>query len=235
MRTISFTAFKGGSGKTTALMAMASSLVERGQRVALIEGDDNEPLRVWRQYGLDLGTWDDRCQVYPATDLDRLDSAYERAEADRMDVALIDTRGGGSDLNQAIMMNSNLIVIPTGLSVMEIDEALSSLEYAANFMKSVQIEVPIGFLINRTPTNTLASGDREGLAVLGELPVFDCRLPERRIYKDFKGIGLLYPYHRMLMDMPGKRISATHTKVALMEVDLLTEELLGAMTLEEAA
>lgn len=235
MQTISFTAFKGGSGKTTALMAVASSLVERGMRVALMEADDNEPLKVWRQYALDLETWDDRCKVYPAADLDQLERAYEQAEGDRMEVVLVDTRGGGSDLNQAIMMNSNLIVIPTGLSVMEIDEALSSLEYAANFMKSVEIEVPIGFLINRIPTSTLAAGDRESLAVLGELPVFECRLPERRVYKDFKGVGLLHPYHRKLVGMPGKRISATHTKVALMEAEALTNELLGAMAAREAA
>lgn len=133
------------------------------------------------------------------------------------------------------MMNSDLIVIPTGLSVMEVDEALSSLEYAVKFMKSVRIDVPIGFLVNRLPTGNLASGDKEGLAVLGELPVFQSRLPERRVFKDFKGVGLLYPYHRKLMETPGKRISATHTKVALMEAEVLTDELLASMTVEEAA
>lgn len=235
MQTISFTAFKGGSGKTTALMAIASVLVARGKRVALMEADDNEPLKVWKKYGADLGTWDDLCKVYPATDLNSLNDAYERAESEGTDFALVDTRGGGSDLNQAVMMNSNLIVIPTSLSIMEIDEALSSLEYAGNFMKSTDLDVPIGLLINRISTGKLTTAEADSLRLLGELPVFENHLPDRRIFNEMKGVGLLHHYHRKLAQTPAKRILSTHTRVALNEAERITDEMLEAISVVELA
>ena len=51
MKLIAFTSFKGGSGKSTTLMAVASILAERGMKVACFEADDNEPLATWRGYG----------------------------------------------------------------------------------------------------------------------------------------------------------------------------------------
>ena len=45
--------------------------------------------------------------------------AVDHATADGCEIGLIDTRGGGSDLNQAILLNADVTVIPTSLSAME--------------------------------------------------------------------------------------------------------------------
>ena len=43
MKRIAFASFKGGAGKTTAVMAVTSSLIAKGKCVALIDADENTP------------------------------------------------------------------------------------------------------------------------------------------------------------------------------------------------
>ena len=230
MKLIAFTSFKGGSGKSTTLMAVASILAERGMKVACFEADDNEPLATWRDYGNEIGTWDEaKCAVYGALDLDEFEKSYEAAEKDGCQIGLIDTRGGGSDLNQAILMNASLIVIPTGLSVIEIDEALETLRYVVEFMKTMKIDRPVGLSLNRVPMGRLSKGEESSLDVLKDMPTFDAKIPARRIYSEIKGLGLLHLYHKRLTETPSKRIAAGHTEVALIEMRSFTDELLAAL------
>lgn len=233
MKLVAFTSFKGGSGKTTTLMAVAAMLAERGMKVACFEADDNEPLAVWERYGRQIDAWDDNCRIYAALDLDSFEEAYAAAEQDGCEIGLIDTRGGGSELNQAILMNAAMTIIPTSLSVIEIDEALQTMRYVAEFMKSVGIEHPVGIAVNRVPTGKLSRGEQDSLEILKEMPCFDARLPTRRIYSEIKGLGHLHLYHKALLANPSKRIAANHTQVALIEARAFTDELLAG--LEEEA
>ena len=52
MKLITFASFKGGAGKTTATMAVCSSLIARGKKVALIDADENTPLLDWQEEAL---------------------------------------------------------------------------------------------------------------------------------------------------------------------------------------
>jgi chromosome partitioning protein len=49
MPNITFANTKGGSGKTTAALALTSELIAAGARVALVEGDPNRPLATWAE------------------------------------------------------------------------------------------------------------------------------------------------------------------------------------------
>ena len=232
MKLIAFTSFKGGSGKSTTLMPVASVLVERGHKVACFEADDNEPLAAWRDYGRELQTWDDNCIVYGARDLDEFEDSYGEAESDGCDIGLMDTRGGGSNLNQAVLMNASLVIIPTGLSVIEIDEALQTLRYVVEFMKTANRSVPVAMSINRIPTGRLSKGEEANLEALQVVPVLDMKMPSRRIYSDIKGLGLLHLYHARLQNTPSKRIAASHSEVALAESRSLTDEILAGFQAE---
>ncbi|MCF3931798.1 hypothetical protein L1787_00015 [Acuticoccus sp. M5D2P5] len=228
MKIIAFTSLKGGAGKSTALMAAASVLVEAGLRIACFEADDNRPLAVWKNNGTSEKTWDDNCRLYPAFDTDQFATAVEHATTDGCEIALVDTRGGGSDLNQAILLNADVVVIPTSLSVMELDEALQTLEYVVEVHKAAAMEAPAGLLINRIPTTSLSSRERYNLELLAEMPVLDTTLPTRRAYADIKALGHLHLYHRQLMQQSSKRVMASHIRLALIEARKLTAELLDA-------
>ena len=141
---ITFMSFKSGVGKTTALMTVASTLLERGHKIACFEADDNRPLSAWRENGIEHGTWDAQCAIYPALSIDLLSQSYEIAERDGVEFGLIDTRGGGSDLNQSILINSDLTIIPTGLSPLEVEDTLETLQYIVRLHKHYEISSAYG-------------------------------------------------------------------------------------------
>ncbi|MGR3746392.1 MAG: nucleotide-binding protein [Pseudooceanicola nanhaiensis] len=229
MQLIAFTSFKGGCGKTTTLMAMAAMLAARGRRIALFEADDNKPLALWRRHAEARGQWDARCALYPALDLDALEAAFEAAEADGCEIALVDTRGGGSEFNQTILLNAALTVVPTNLSSIEVDEALQTLRYVIELMRSADELRPLGLAINRVTPGRLSAGERDGLEILKTLPIFEARLSSRRVFADLKGLGHLHLHHAALQQEPGKRIAAGHTGAALREAEALAAEMLDAM------
>ena len=56
MKLVSFVSFKGGAGKTTALMAVASALAERGQLSRSSKRTRTSPLRDWQEDASEIGT-----------------------------------------------------------------------------------------------------------------------------------------------------------------------------------
>jgi cellulose biosynthesis protein BcsQ len=196
MQLVVLTSFKGGSGKTTTLIAAASLLAQKGMRVALFEADENEPLTAWNRTTGNRGTWDDRCTVYRA-----------------LEIGLIDTRGGGSEFNQVILMNAAMVIIPSSLTVLEINESLQTMRYVSEFQKRVGQACPVALSLNRTPTG---------------------QLPARQAFADISGLGHLHRYHQMLLESPGKWIAASHLAVALAEARAFADELLAALQEEGA-
>ena len=57
MQVITIVQTKGGSGKTTTAMLLASAALNLGRRVTLIDGDVNAQLGRWRD-SFELATWE---------------------------------------------------------------------------------------------------------------------------------------------------------------------------------
>ena len=55
----------------------------------------------------------------PAGTERELERSFEAAERAGCDLALVDTAGGGSDLNTTVMVNSELVIIPTALTTID--------------------------------------------------------------------------------------------------------------------
>lgn len=235
MKLIAFASFKGGAGKTTALMAVASSLIHRGHKVALFEADENQPLDQWRQNAETIGTWSERCRLYPADDVERFGLSFETAESDQVDIGLIDTQGGGSDLNNTILLNAQLIVVPTALTTLDIDASLETFEYVAELLKGEGVDTPIAMLITRLPVGKLTTSQRDDLTLLETLPQFESRLSARDAFATTKAKGLLHILEQKLAADPAKRLMARHIATATREADLVTKDMLDALALEEPA
>ena len=69
MKLVTFAGWKGGTGKTTALMAATSALIKQGRRVTLFEADENRPIARWQENAKQTGTWSDGCQIEHVDDL----------------------------------------------------------------------------------------------------------------------------------------------------------------------
>ena len=57
MQVITIVQTKGGSGKTTSAMLLASAALDAGRQVTLIDGDVNAQLGRWRD-SFELSTWE---------------------------------------------------------------------------------------------------------------------------------------------------------------------------------
>ncbi len=228
MQTVCFSSIKGGAGKTTSLMVIASALVERGIRVGILETDDNQPLGTWREYALDFDTWDDTlCRIYLVSGPDDLEKAFEEAEEEEVQILLVDTRGGGSEFNDMIMLNSDMVVIPTGLSVMEMDEALQGLDFALETLRSSNRPIPASILANRVSSEKrMPATHKEALELLGQVPVFTSYIKNRQVFQDIKATGMLGLYLKKLEASKGRQMMVEPIRAYLDEGNAVANELL---------
>lgn len=230
MNLVSFISFKGGAGKTTALMAVASTLVEMGRKVLLLEADENKPLQLWRDAAQDRGTWSDLVRLSPADSLDAVQAAFEAAEADGFEFCLADTAGGGSDLNTMLIANSDLVIVPSTLSLLDIDGAISTMEFVVGGVsRTVGRKIPTRLLLGNFLFHRLKAGEQESLAMISQVPQFKSRLSERGAYADLRRVGLLGEYHKMLLANPAKKLPAGHLMVAVGEARDVTTEMLDML------
>ena len=89
MRVVAFISPKGGAGKTTAALTLALGLLDRGQRVAMIDSDPNKPLIQW----IKLPGCPENLSVHPAPTLQDINDALRDARRRNPDWIILDTEG----------------------------------------------------------------------------------------------------------------------------------------------
>ncbi len=165
-RIITFAQQKGGAGKTTVLAHLAASWAGDGLNVALIDLDPQRSLTRWAGLRGD-------------PNLDLIESRDYRAAADMRgaakthDYVLVDCPGAASNLLDAAVRESDLVVAPCQPSVMDVWATASVVETARKLKR------PLRILLNRLPPR--AGALDEVIATLGpaQEQVFDARLGNR--------------------------------------------------------
>ena len=226
MKTITFMSFKGGAGKSTSLYLLVAALNERGKRVAVINADRNNVLHEWRDYGRGGGTWDETIRVSNAVDDEDLSKAAEEAESLEADYLVIDTAGGGSDINDAILYNSDMVVIPCDLGQQELDQTLQTLQYVQQYLAATGGNALSGFLLNRVPLSNdrFSVDEAECWEVVKSLPIFRTRIPDDKRIKGQKTRGLMNLFRDHLDSAKASRFRAPHyTRLLRIGHDLVDE------------
>ncbi|MCW0021369.1 conjugal transfer ATPase VirC1 [Rhizobium sp. BT-226] len=218
MKLVTCCSFKGGAGKTTALMGLCSALVADGKRVALFEADENRPLTRWRENATKRNAWDTACEIFIADELPLLEHAYEQAEAENFDYALADTHGGSSELNNTIIASSQLLLVPTMLSPLDADEALATYRYIIELLIGENLAIPAAILRQRVPVGRLTSSQRTVLEMLGELPQTDRPMHERDAFAAMKNRGMLHLNIRSAQTNPAMRLALRNLTTAMEEL-----------------
>ncbi len=223
MKLITFCSFKGGAGKTTALMGLCSALAAEGKTVALFEADENRPLTRWHENATRRGTWDPSCEVFVADELSLLEDAYERAEARDFDYALVDTQGGSSELNNTIIASSNFLLVPTMLTPLDVDEALATYRYIIELLLGENLAIPTAILRQRVPVSRLTTSQRAVWEVLNSLPLTERPLHERDAFAAMKERGMLHLSVRNASGEPAMRLLLRNLEVAMEELRGLSQ------------
>lgn len=138
MHIITFFAPKGGTGRTTALMAMASGLIAANQSVAVLDiSEQGQPgsafhpsvISRFEDRMVETGVAAGRFATAPAWDSETCFNALSRFRREGFDTVLVDTSAQTNPLSVELLENSDLVIMPfTG----PLEAALLSKWLAAN-------------------------------------------------------------------------------------------------------
>jgi cellulose biosynthesis protein BcsQ len=229
MKLLTCCSFKGGAGKTTALMGLCSAFASGGKTVALFDADENRPLIGWMENALENGTWDKQCKVFAADELLLLEEAYEQAEQSGFDYALADTHGGSSELNNTIIASSDFLLVPTMLTPLDIDEALSTYRYIIELLVAENLNVQTAILQQRVPVGRTTTSHKAASDLLSILPQFGTPMYERDAFASMKKRGMLHLTLAAMTASPATRLMARNYETALEEVRALSAFVTSAL------
>jgi chromosome partitioning protein len=159
MPVIAFASTKGGSGKTTAAIALANAFRRSGLTVGLVDSDPQQNAAMWLKVlaegaggALDAGAneWSHGgFTVARQVNEEHMVDAIAGLAA-RHDIVLIDTQGSA---NQAMLMalsQSDLVIIPVQPSRFDTVAAVKTAKIAEQAAKMVRRPVPVRLLMSRT-------------------------------------------------------------------------------------
>jgi len=179
MPTIAFVSPKGGVGKTTAALLLASELA-RGTRVTVVDADPNHPIQTWGK-GAELP---DTLSIVADIDEDSIIDRIEEAAADTPFV-IVDLEGTAAKIVLLAVSQADLVIIPMQGSQLDAEQAGRAIRVLRQHEKMTGRAVPYGILLTRTSpiirTRTM-NHIQSGLLDAG-VPVFATQLNEREAFR----------------------------------------------------
>ena len=138
MKTLALLARKGGAGKTTLAVHLAVIAVQAGKRVLLVDTDPQRSTAAW---------WRSREADTPELvecDASRLPDILRAAQADGVDLAVVDTRPSVEADTATIARMADLVLIPSRPSILDLRAIAATVEVvlatnrpAANVLNAV--------------------------------------------------------------------------------------------------
>ena len=179
---ISFVNQKGGVGKTTTAINLASSLTRRQHRVVLIDADPQGSAVKW--HGVENNQ---------AFGILHRPGALQKAEIERYtaanDYVIIDAPPALSDITKAILAVSNLAVVPVSPSSLDIWSCKGTLAMIAEIQQA-NPDLLVKLLITRKIPGTRVGRDaREGLKAF-DADILDTILCQRVAFIDAMQYGV---------------------------------------------
>lgn len=198
MPVIAFANPKGGAGKTTAALLLASELTAKGARVIIIDADPERWISQWAA----LPGKPDSLEIVADVTEDGIVDAIEDAAA-RTQFVIIDLEGTASLMVANAIGMSDLVIIPTQGGSMDAKGAAKMIRLIHNQERMVRRAIPHGVLMTRTSAafaSRALKNVREQLHAAG-ITVFGTPIVERAAYRD------IFDYGGLLRDLPPAQVS----------------------------
>lgn len=214
MQIITLIQTKGGSGKTTVAMSLASAALAKGETVCMFDGDVNQQLIGWpdayaeADWGrVKKAPWPDALTIKPPpANVEDLYAEVAALEAAGTDLLIIDTRPGTYKDTDDLALVADVVVIPAKPAQAEWRLVLSAFKWMEDLSKTISDEdsfPQVRSVLANVPTNIIRAaaqvGDRKlprhdqnVLDNLLKTPHFDTMLPNSRIFEHFLHHGPLH-------------------------------------------
>lgn len=180
---------KGGAGKSTTTLVLASTLAANGASVVVLDCDPNRPIRDWR-----TGSSKNPLEVDGDINESNITSKLDGYRRERQFV-FVDLEGTASRLMSRALARSQLVIIPIQASPTDAEQAVKAIRLIQEEEQSFEKTIPYRILFTRTSSAIPTKLERAILAQLknGNVPQFITHLNERSAFKSLF-------YHRLDLD-----------------------------------
>lgn len=186
MPIISFANPKGGAGKTTSALLLASELAGRGAQVTIIDADPEKWISQW---GSLPGKPKNMTIIANVTEDGIVDQIEEAAETAQF--VIVDLEGTASLMVANAIGMSDLVVIPTQGASMDARGAAKTIKLIRNQERLARRSILNSVLLTRTSAAVVSralKNVREQLDKAG-IDVFQTTIVERAAYRDIFDYG----------------------------------------------
>jgi chromosome partitioning protein len=186
MPTIVFASPKGGAGKSTSAVLLATVLAERGTTVTIIDADPNKPVSLWaRRPGKP-----ESLSVIADVNEDSIIDAIEAAAAESAFV-IVDLEGTASMMVGYAISRADLTIIPTQGSQLDAAEAVKAIKLVRRQERAFNKTIPLIVLFTRTSAairpRSLQGIEAEFAA--NNVPMLGTQIHERDAYRAIFSFG----------------------------------------------
>ena len=186
MSVISVCNTKGGVGKTTLVICLADAFARQGGSVAVIDADPNGHVASWRERAEEGCRVDVITGVTEKTILDRIADA-----SGRYALVLVDLEGAASQAVTYAIAESDLVLIPSKVSGMDLQEVFRTYEVVQRAERIVRRPIPARVLLTQMPSlrTHVSQHARQEIRDAG-LPIVRTEILQRAAYAQMHFTGL---------------------------------------------
>lgn len=190
MPVIVFASSKGGAGKTTACVILASELarqgISKGIRVALVDADPNQHSAAWAK----LDGRPNNIDLFDKVSEDSILDVIEQAK-NKAGFVLVDLEGVSSNSVTFATSQADLVIIPCQPSQNDAKEAVKTIKMVRNSSKMVRRDIPLTVLFTRVSAALITKTGKylsEEFNKSG-IDVFQTSLIDREAFKSIFSYG----------------------------------------------
>ncbi|MGO4910248.1 AAA family ATPase [Pseudorhodobacter sp. W20_MBD10_FR17] len=186
MPVIAFANPKGGAGKTTSALLLASELASRGATVSILDADPEKWISQWGALPGRPANVTIVSDVTEDTIVDQVEVAAAEAQ-----FVVIDLEGTASLMVANAIGMSDLVIIPTQGSSMDAKGAAKTIRLIRNQARMARRDIPHAVLLTRTSAAVASRAIRNVREQLNQagIPVFETSIVERAAYRDILDYG----------------------------------------------
>ncbi len=186
MPVITFANTKGGAGKTTAVLLLATELVQQGHRVTILDADPQQWITRWHKLS-PPDDWLDVIAYVNSTTIER--SIAERR--DTTDYFIIDLPGARNSLLATAIGLSDHVLIPIQGCAMDAQGGANVLELLQYLERRAGFRVPHSVVLTRVNpmVTTRALLAVKGLLAQRNVDVLNTPIVERSAFRDIFDCG----------------------------------------------
>lgn len=224
MTTLVLASPKGGAGKSTTALMLATMIAHHGLDVTIIDADPNKPLYRWSQ----RPRKPDRIHVVTdateATIMDMIEDASMRTK-----FVIVDLEGTASAMVSYAISRAHLVIIPTQGSEVDAAEAAKAVRNIKLQEKAFNRSIPHAVLFTRVSA-AVPSRDLKDIQQQmrdARVPVFDTQMVERAAFR------ALFSFGGDLHGLDPKQVS--NIPAAIDNADALAAEVVAMLKAQKKA